>query len=342
MVSQCKNFTEDGGYSYQLTSWWSDTFIQDVVTSIGIIGNILICVILMQKKTRRNTFNQLRVALALFDIVMLITMFLSFVLLRSAKDILQTVHPVLLWPLMSFSSTISVFMTVAIAWERYGAINNPYTYKSYQEYCAMKYVSSLSVAAFILNFGKFFELQPTQCVERPGFTGVLKPGPIFETHIYAIYNMVILRILIGGIIPLTLLTCLYIKIFLKIQEHKLTMASQNARVKKRMMKEQRMAITFAGVVITLLVCSIPSWLSGIRVLIEGVKAKNMEFYETANILRMVFYTLNSAVNIFIYICLDTTFRRELKKFFKCLFTQPISDIVTTTGQGQGQDSRCIP
>ena len=327
MVSKCANFTEDDGGYFMLTNWWIDTFTQDVVTGIGIVGNILICVILVQKKVRRNTFNQLRVALALFDIAMLITMFLTFALFRSAKDILQAVYPVLLWPLMSFSMTISVFMTVAIAWERYGAINNPYTYKSYQEYRAIQYVSSLIVATLILNIGKFFEFQPTQCIENTGITGVLKIGPIFQNHVYAIYNLVIFRILLGGIIPVTLLICLYTKIFLKIREHKLNMASQNATVKKKMMKEQRMAVMFAGVVIALLVCLIPGLLLAIKVLVDGGKAKNMEYYETVNIVRMVFYTLNSAINIFIYTCLDKTFRRELKKFFKC---DSESDHLSTT------------
>ena len=105
------------------------------------------------------------------------------------------------------------------------------------------------------------------------------------------------------------------------------MASQNATVKKKMMKEQRMAVMFAGVVIALLVCLIPGLLLAIKVLVDGGKAKNMEYYETVNIVRMVFYTLNSAINIFIYTCLDKTFRRELKKFFKC---DSESDHLSTT------------
>ena len=158
MVSQCGNFTEDGRFS-QLTSWWIDTYVKDVVTGIGIVGNILICVILMQKNVR-NSFNQLRVALALFDIVLLLELFFTIALYRSATDILQAVYPVILSPLMNFAITICGYMTIAIAWERYGAINNPYDYKSNQENRAMKYVFSLIVAAFILNIGRFFEFQP--------------------------------------------------------------------------------------------------------------------------------------------------------------------------------------
>ena len=59
-------------------SLWIDTFIQDIVTGLGIIGNSLIYVILMHKNVK-NTFNQLRVALALFYIILLLTMFSIYV-----------------------------------------------------------------------------------------------------------------------------------------------------------------------------------------------------------------------------------------------------------------------
>ena len=315
MATLCENYTK-AGENVQLTSLWIDTFAQDVVTGIGIIGNILIFVILKQKNMQ-NTFNQLRAALAVFDIIMLISMFSTNVLFRSSKDYLQAVYPVFLWPLKSFTMTISVFMTVAIAWERYGAINDPYTYKSYQEYRAIKYVSSLTVVALILNCGKFFELQPNKCIERPGFSGVFKLGPIFQNLTYALYyNLVILRVFIAGIIPMTLLIYLYTKIFLKIQEHNRSMALQNITVKNKMMKEHMMAITFAGVVIASLICTFPGWLVVVRVLIDGgeAKAENLQYYESVFMVRDIFFTLNSAINIFIYSCFDPSFREELSKF----------------------------
>ena len=129
--------------------------------------------------------------------------------------------------------------------------------------------------------------------------------------------MVIFKILIGGVVPVTMLTYLYGKIFLKMKQHKQTMAFQNATVKKKIMKEQRMAITFVGVVISLLVCITPGWLIVIKVLMDGTEATNLQYYEIVFMVRMAFYTLNSAINIFIYICLDTIFRKELKMFFNC-------------------------
>ena len=321
MISDCENSTKDEGLT-KPESLWVNAYIQDVVTGIGLIGNILICVVLM-KKSVRSTFNQLRVALALFDIIMLITMFLTNDLFRSSKDILQLVYPVFLWPLKSFAMTISVFMTVAMAWERYGAVHYPYTYKSYEECRAMKYVMSLTVAALLLNAGKYFELKPTECIEQAGFRGIFKLGPILRNRIYALYyNLIFFKIVIAGIIPITLLIYLYAKIFLRIREQKQHVVSQNARAKDKLVTEQRMAVTFAGVVVTSLVCTIPGLLLVILVVEDGGDLRDLGYYETIFLVRDILFTLNSAVNIFIYSCLDNTFRRELKKFLRNLIRKP--------------------
>ena len=196
---------------------------------------------------------------------------------------MHAVFPVVLWPLMMFAIIMTGFLTVAIAWERYEAINYPYNYQCYQEYRAMKIVSSLIVAAFILNIGKFFEFQPSPCIKRSVLIGVLEVRDIFKNQIYALYNTVILRILVGGVIPVTLLTYFYTMIFIKIWEHNLNIASHNAIVKKKMMREQKMAIIFAGVVMSSIVCTIPGWLIVIKILRDGDEVKNMEYYETVTI-----------------------------------------------------------
>ena len=142
--------------------------------------------------------------------------------------------------------------------------------------------------------------------------------------------MVILRILLRGLIPVTLLTCFYTKIFLKIREHKQNMASQNTRAKNKMIKEQRMAITFAGVVLSYLVCTIPGCLVVIQVyMVDGGELKGVKVYDLIIIVRDVLYTLNSSINIFIYSCLDTIFRKELKKFFMHLMRRHVNSPTST-------------
>ena len=100
------------------------------------------------------------------------------------------------------------------------------------------------------------------------------------------------------------------------------MVSNIIRAKDELVREQRMAVTFAGVVVTTLVCTIPGLLLVILVVQDGGDMRDLGFYETIFIVRDILFTLNSAVNIFIYSCLDNSFRRELRKFLQSLIRKP--------------------
>ena len=318
--SECKNATEDGE-DLQHQTFWIDLFTRDNMAGLGIIGNILILVILVQKHMR-NTFNKLLVALALSDTVMLITCIVASAL-RSSKDVLGAIYPLFLWPMRHISITISMFLTVTIAWERLIAVSDPYSYKSNQQYRATKYVASVTIAALILNVGKFFEIEATHCRWAPGlFFGSVKPAALLKNRTYGIYNTVILKLLITGIIPIVLLICMYTKIFLKIREHRKKQAQQNNTIRSNIMKEHKLAGIFVGVVISSLICTIPEVMVKIQSLLLALTSKR-DYDETLLKVRDSFAILNSAINIIIYFCLSKTFREEFIKLFINLLRNPL-------------------
>ena len=104
-VSECSNSTSNGD-DFPSTKFWINVFTRDVIALLGIIGNIMILVILRQKQIC-NTFNKLRMALALSDTVMLITC-LAASILQSSKDVLGKMYPFLLWPMRNISIYYSV------------------------------------------------------------------------------------------------------------------------------------------------------------------------------------------------------------------------------------------
>ena len=57
---------------YQMMSSWVYILTKDMVSVLGILGNVATAVILMQWRMR-NSFNDLLVALALFDTILLVT-----------------------------------------------------------------------------------------------------------------------------------------------------------------------------------------------------------------------------------------------------------------------------
>merc|ERR1712117_486230 len=94
---------------------------------------------------------------------------------------------------------------------------------------------SLTVAAMVLNLGKYFELQPTECIEQAGFRGIFTLGPIMKNRIYALYyNLIFFKIVIAGVIPTTLLIYLYTKIFIRIRKRKQHVVSHIIRAKEEL------------------------------------------------------------------------------------------------------------
>ena len=135
-------------------SYWVEGVAQSSLATLGVIGNLFSCFILTRRRLRRNggggsrSFNLLLVTLAAFDSFYLFGAFLES--LRNSFDLATDFHVVLfpqfLYPAHSMAMTGSIFMTVAIAFERYSAVHFPMDYsqvwrkyKSVQKYTRVKW-----------------------------------------------------------------------------------------------------------------------------------------------------------------------------------------------------------
>ena len=97
--------------------------VTTIVCILGILGNCFVSFVLYARKEMINTFNILLVALTCFDSVFLFATILENFrdhnIFNMATDMHLLLFPHLLYPLWSFTFTASIFMTVAIALERY-------------------------------------------------------------------------------------------------------------------------------------------------------------------------------------------------------------------------------
>ncbi len=111
-------------------SYYLEGIFQTGVASVGILANVISSVILTRREMR-NSFNLLLVTLAAYD-----TWYLFGAILESCRkffpslktDIHILLFPHFLYPLHQTSITGSIFMTVAIAFERYTAVHFPLDY----------------------------------------------------------------------------------------------------------------------------------------------------------------------------------------------------------------------
>ena len=125
---------EEGVWVYTA---WLDLFTRDMISVLGILGNAIIIMILMQRHLR-NTFNKLLVALAFFDTFTLV-MFLTVSICKTT-NMFHIMFPYFIWPLGNIAVRGSIFMTVIIAYERFMAVRHPLNFNRGQRYRAMRYV----------------------------------------------------------------------------------------------------------------------------------------------------------------------------------------------------------
>ena len=151
-----------------------------IVAIIGLLANIATIFILFKQKSSENTFNSLLICLFLFDSVILLTgilwSFQAYLELFSTAQII--LYPILIYPLKNISMTASIFMTVAIAHERYDAIRQPVQYRQMmidldvRRKHFMKYILTIVLISLIFNVPKFFEIRIqwihiTESIPRP-------------------------------------------------------------------------------------------------------------------------------------------------------------------------------
>ena len=110
----------------------------------------------------------------------------------------------------------------------------------------MAVVSGIS---FVLSVTKFFE-----------YTKGYKPTDMYENKAYQIYIFYIRGLFILGIIPFVTLIGLYAMIYRDIRRHEKEMGGLcggKAKALEEGKKERRLAVIFAGFVLTFLICHTP-------------------------------------------------------------------------------------
>ena len=138
---------------------------------------------------------------------------------------------------------------------------------------------------------------------------------------YGIYEIIIFKLLVAKLIPITLLICSYTKIFLTLRGNRKRMemvGNGKNPMDKKTAKQENMARIFAGVVITSLICNIPDVIFNISIISQYPKWYHElhQWVVTVQKVRNFFMAINSAINIVIYSLLSKPFREECKRAVK--------------------------
>jgi len=288
------------------------------LATLGVCANIL-AISVFCKKSFKSNFNNLLIALAVFDLLFLVVCITESIR-RTFEDptansssfsgLATQVHhhlfPYFLYPLHNILLTSSIFMTISISIERYLAIFHPLVYRnrsySWNLSCHILPVLGLSV---IINAPKFFESEVIYDGEnsRIGLTEMR-----FDRN-YAVYYQNWTRFLVLGLVPMLLLIFLNVRVFIAIHS------------RKSSSKEMTYSTILLLIVAIFILCHMPRVALNIYEVFDheqisecGPPVWSMIFNVFSN---GVLPALNSTINFFIYFLAGKKFRRSLLNFVFC-------------------------
>ena len=225
------HFTKDVASPCQ---FWSEGVLATTVAIFGLIGNLVSIWVLSVPEMRCNAFNRLLLALAIIDCLfigpgMLIYSFKAFELHAEWYNYL---FPWVLYPASEIALCSSIYMTVAIAVERYIGLCRPFRRLTSRPCPAKAYILPVLALSLLLNIPKFLEAEIIhgRDVSNPNVTitsiGITK----LRTHPhYITYYTMWTRLLATGVAPLALLAILNTKIYLALRRSKAQLRSMAIR-----------------------------------------------------------------------------------------------------------------
>lgn len=224
----CPLYTNTSDQMIDQFNFWVEGVTQTSVAIPGLIGNMVFSFILTRRELR-NSFNLLLVALAFFDSCYIVGAILESlrVSFNLASDIHIMLFPYLLYPGQNLAMTGSIFMIVAIAFERYVAVHNPLDYKQAMNDAdairrrLVKYLLPVVIASVLFNVPKFFEATFVYVTyEELGVNVTRVQLNITELRIHPSYSIYVnwSQSLVLGFIPAALLVYFNTKIYLDVRE----------------------------------------------------------------------------------------------------------------------------
>ena len=202
---------------------WAEGVASTVVAIFGFMGNVISIWVLSDDELRSSAFNRLLLALAIIDCMFIMpgTIIYTAKAFSWEADWYNRSFPVFLYPFTEIALCSSIYMTLAIAVERYIGLCRPFQRLSGS--CSAKaYITPVVIIAMLLNIPKFFESETTYRENKETNTTTTSIGVTnLRLHPdYITYYWMWTRLLTTGVIPFLLLALLNSKIYLAIRKSK--------------------------------------------------------------------------------------------------------------------------
>ena len=163
---ECATWTTKDENLYKVFSYWIGGISVIFVAVVGIILNVAgTCLILAFRLSKHNIFNHIIIILFVVDSLFLFVKIIDVLVqnLDVKNKILTILFPKFAYPVSAICLTLSVFLTVGIAHERFIAIKYLIVHSQqnssakYRRNKLLKYILPMLLFAVAFNLPKFFE-----------------------------------------------------------------------------------------------------------------------------------------------------------------------------------------
>lgn len=192
----------------------------------GIIGNILVALVYIRRGI--SSANSFLAALAFGDLGVLVCSFLlySVEILYDAIENFQLYtiwfqYVIFIFGISHFFQWLACYMVIMATVERFLSLN--FQQKVHNSLCgrsrSLIFIIIVAILSFLFTFSKFFEVE-VRTVENCNDFGrfKLRPGPLLENEIYALYYGTIFANIFGVFFPFAVLAVLNVLILRRMDE----------------------------------------------------------------------------------------------------------------------------
>lgn len=273
-----------------------------LIVAVNLIGNSMVCLVVLRNRFMRNAMNYLLVSLACADMMVAIFIAPQYIFLHTYK------HPRgltgdylckfltggnLVWT----GGVVSVVLLIAIAFERYFAVIYPHDEKRRISKTKLKLIiPSCWIFSFLWNLPVFVLVKYDESIDF-----CYEDWPLgWYMNAYSLGWLIVI-----GVLPLTIMASLYSRVVFKLWVR----PSQPEELTQRAVIKSRKRVTKMVLTVTI-VCAV-CWLPNLIVYVLDFYGMNSHggIVHTATV---VLVTLNSAVNPIIYCFQSKRFRTCIK------------------------------
>ncbi|XP_023930718.1 FMRFamide receptor-like [Lingula anatina] len=329
MTSSSINVTSQPTYprsSLPLYHLIVNVFIVGSICLAGITGNVLSIIVFSVNKERSSTFELLR-ALAVADCLLLMLLFIHYVVpsiypytgyLKWYMDFIPKMMRYT-WPTGYVFMTISNWLILAVAVDRYHAVCRPF---KASEFCTLKraritivIVVIMAILFILPNYLGAIRIGFFPCVNNP--TAYCFYNIFIDNLVYGIGYRIVLHLLCLYVVPITILVYVNYNLILALKRADARRKTMTKR-EKEATESRSLTRSFIVVIMIYLGCATPTFLSqfflAFRAFIDPQILVNYQYYFSINIVLIV---INSAANFFVYAFIGARFRQILFSIICC-------------------------